>query len=77
MDAIQRILLQKVESIRPLPQYKMREELRNYFDEFKDRGEVDGERVRSLFGFQCGKIQKSQRDRRMIYRFLVGHGGDR
>ena len=26
----------------------MREELRNYFDEFKDRGEVDGERVRSL-----------------------------
>jgi energy-coupling factor transporter ATP-binding protein EcfA2 len=27
---------------RPLPQYKMREELRNYFDEFKDRGEVEG-----------------------------------
>ena len=34
---------------RPLPQYKIREELRNYFDDFKDRGEVNGERVRSLY----------------------------
>jgi phage/plasmid-associated DNA primase len=25
---------------RPMPQYKMREELRNYFEEFKDRGEA-------------------------------------
>ena len=34
---------------RPLPQYKMREELRNYFDSFKDRAEINGERVRSLY----------------------------
>jgi energy-coupling factor transporter ATP-binding protein EcfA2 len=34
---------------KPMAQYKMREELRNYFDEFKDRGEIDGERVRSLY----------------------------
>ena len=34
---------------RPLPQYKMREELRNYFDVFKDRAEINGERVRSLY----------------------------
>jgi phage/plasmid-associated DNA primase len=34
---------------KPMPQYKMREELRNYFDEFKDRGEIDGEQVRSLY----------------------------
>ena len=43
---------------RPLPQYKMREELRNYFDEFKDRGEVDGERVRSLYlGFNAEQFK--------------------
>jgi energy-coupling factor transporter ATP-binding protein EcfA2 len=43
---------------RPLPQYKMREELRNYFDEFKDRGEVEGERVRSLYcGFNAEKFK--------------------
>jgi energy-coupling factor transporter ATP-binding protein EcfA2 len=42
----------------PRPQYKVREELRNYFDEFKDRGEVDGERVRSLYvGFSAEKFK--------------------
>jgi hypothetical protein len=34
---------------RVLPQYKVREELRNYFDEFKDRAEVDGHVVRSYY----------------------------
>jgi energy-coupling factor transporter ATP-binding protein EcfA2 len=43
---------------RPLPQYKFREELRNYFDEFSDRGEVNGERVRSLYsGFNAEKFK--------------------
>lgn len=43
---------------RPMPQYKMREELRNYFDDFKDRGEIDGERVRSLYsGFNAEKFK--------------------
>jgi hypothetical protein len=43
---------------RPLPQYKMREELRNYFDDFKDRGEFEGERVRSLYcGFNAEKFK--------------------
>lgn len=43
---------------RPLPQYKIREELRDYFDDFKDRGEVDGERVRSLYtGFNAEKFK--------------------
>lgn len=43
---------------KPLPQYKMREELRNYFDDFKDRGEVNGERVRSLYtGFNAEKFK--------------------
>ena len=34
---------------RMLPQYKVREELRNYFNEFKDRAEVDGRTVRSYY----------------------------
>lgn len=34
---------------RQLPQYKVREELRNYFDEFKDRAKVDGSLVRSYY----------------------------
>lgn len=50
---------------RPLPQYKIREELRNYFDDFMDRGEVDGEPVRSFYsGFNAEKFkaQKSTDD---------------
>ena len=43
---------------RPLPQYKIREELRDYFDDFKDRGEIDGETVRSLYlGFNAEKFK--------------------
>jgi hypothetical protein len=43
---------------RPLPQYKFREELRNYFDEFKDRAEVDGEIMRSYYvGFNADKYK--------------------
>ena len=48
---------------RPLPQYKMREELRNYFEEFKDRGEIDGEAVRSLYqGFTADKFKVPKDD---------------
>lgn len=37
----------------PLPQYKFRSELKNYFDEFIERGRVNGEPVRSYFsGFR-------------------------
>jgi hypothetical protein len=43
---------------RKLPQYKFREELRNYFDEFKDRKEVDGHMVRSYYeGFNASKFK--------------------
>lgn len=43
---------------RPLPQYKIREELRDYFDDFKDRGEIDEEAVRSLYlGFNAEKFK--------------------
>ena len=48
---------------RPLPQYKMREELRNYFEEFKDRGEIDGHPVRSLYqGFTADKFKAPKED---------------
>jgi energy-coupling factor transporter ATP-binding protein EcfA2 len=42
----------------PKPQYKIREELRNYFDEFQDRGTVDDRSVRSLYlGFNAEKFK--------------------
>lgn len=45
---------------RLLPQYKFREELRNYFDEFKERAEVDGSVVRSYYkGFKNLKVPDS------------------
>ena len=57
---------------RPLPQYKMREELRNYFDEFKDRGEVNGERVRSLYsGFNAEQFKTKKADGDQIAFSLV------
>lgn len=34
---------------RMLPQYKVREELRNYFEHFRDRVEIDGEHYRSYY----------------------------
>lgn len=44
---------------KPLPQYKLREELRNYFDEFKDRAEVDGEILRSFYsGFSAARFKQ-------------------
>lgn len=43
---------------KPLPQYKLREELRNYFDEFKDRIELEGEVLRSYYmGFNANKFK--------------------
>jgi hypothetical protein len=48
---------------RPLPQYKMREELRNYFDDFKDRGEIDGEPHRNVYyGFTANKFKAPKND---------------
>lgn len=56
---------------RPIPQYKMREELRNYFDEFHDRGEVDGKRVRSLYvGFSAEKF-RTQVDDGVAYSLVM------
>lgn len=46
-----------------LPQYKVREELRNYFDEFEERGTVDGTPVRSLYsGFNANKFKMQSKN---------------
>lgn len=46
-----------------LPQYKVREELRNYFDEFKEREMVNGETVRSVYsGFNADKFKAPKED---------------
>jgi len=48
---------------RPMPQYKFREELRNYFDDFKERHEVDGEILRSYYvGFNANKYKAPSKD---------------
>lgn len=48
---------------KPLPQYKMRGELANYFEEFKDRAEVNGEIVRSYFsGFKAAPFKTPTKD---------------
>ena len=48
---------------RMLPQYKVREELRNYFEEFKDRVMVDGTLMRSYYqGFTANKFKQPAKD---------------
>lgn len=46
-----------------LPQYKVREELRNYFEDFKDRAEVDGHLVRSYYsGFSAHPFKQPAKE---------------
>lgn len=46
-----------------LPQYKVREELRNYFDEFKEREMIGGETIRSVYsGFNADKFKAPTKD---------------
>jgi energy-coupling factor transporter ATP-binding protein EcfA2 len=48
---------------RPLPQYKVREELRNYFDDFQDRADLGSEIVRSYYsGFNANKFKAPTKD---------------
>lgn len=48
---------------RPMPQYKMRSELRNYFDEFHDRITINGETMRSYYsGFNAKSYKTPVRD---------------
>lgn len=46
-----------------LPMYKFREELKDYFDEFLDRGRIDGKPVRSYYkGFRWKKFSPFSND---------------
>jgi hypothetical protein len=48
---------------RIMPKYKFREELRNYFDSFKDRARRDGKLVRSYYeGFNANKFKEPSAD---------------
>lgn len=48
---------------RLMPKYKFREELRNYFDSFKDRKEIDGHIVRSYYeGFSANKFKTPSKE---------------
>ncbi len=43
-----------------LPMYRFREELKNYFADFKDDGRIDGKHVRSLYsGFLASKFENA------------------
>lgn len=57
---------------RPIPQYKLREELRNYFDEFKDKVEIDGQTVRSYYsGFNANKFKAPTTKNEAIFSLVI------
>jgi Family of unknown function (DUF5906) len=48
---------------RPLTRQKFQHELRNYFEDFKDRTEVDGHQVRNYYrGFSANKFKEPAKD---------------
>lgn len=57
---------------RILPQYKVREELRNYFDEFHDRMTVDGVIYRSYYkGFSANKFKAPVNDDVKVFSLVL------
>lgn len=57
---------------RVLPQYKFREELRNYFDDFKERGVVNGQQVRSFYsGFNANKFKTPLGDDKKAFKLVL------
>lgn len=57
---------------RQLPQYKVREELRNYFDEFRDRHEVDGTVYRSYYsGFNARPFKVQAKTNGHIFSLVI------
>ena len=56
-----------------LPQYKVREELRNYFDDFHERGVVNGQQVRSYYtGFNANKFKTPLGDgEKLIFKLVL------
>ena len=57
---------------RVLPQYKVREELRNYFDEFKDRVVIDGQTMRSYYqGFSANKFKEVTKQDSSVFSLVL------
>lgn len=57
---------------RSLPQYKVREELRNYFHEFHDRFTVDGGTVRSYYsGFKAHPFKTPKADDARVFSLVM------
>jgi hypothetical protein len=57
---------------KPIPQYKLREELRNYFDDFKDKAEVDGELLRSYYsGFSADKFKQPASETDIVFSLVL------
>ena len=54
-----------------LPQYKVREELRNYFDEFKDRAVIGDEQVRSYYSGFTAHAFKAQDDKTKSFSLVM------
>lgn len=57
---------------RPLPQYKVREELRNYFDSFHDRITIDGNVVRSYYsGFSAAAFKTPVDEKATVFSLVM------
>lgn len=54
-----------------MPQYKVREELRNYFDEFKDRATVNGATVRSYYSGFAAHPFRTKEDGEAVYSLVI------
>jgi hypothetical protein len=57
---------------RQLPQYKVREELRNYFEEFRDRVEIDGNVYRSYYsGFTAHPFKVQAKSNGQVFSLVI------
>jgi hypothetical protein len=55
-----------------MPQYKFREEIKNYFDSFKERTEVDGETVRNyLSGFSAAQFKTPTNAKEEVFSLVI------
>lgn len=57
---------------KPLPMYKIREELRNYFDDFHEREEIGGEMQRSVYlGFNANKFKTESKSDKKTFSLVI------
>lgn len=60
----------------PRPMYKIREELRDYFDEFHDRARIDGVQVRSFYkGFNASRFKMPIEDDTAAFSLVMEEHG--